>query len=87
MNTILISPRRMGKSSLVDKVCSLVESEDIRIARIDAFGCRSENDSINALPQLWFGLRSSKGKGMDGECQGVLEPFRSENQYRTRSFD
>ena len=31
VNTILISPRRMGKTSLVDKVCSLVESEDIRI--------------------------------------------------------
>lgn len=49
VNTILISPRRMGKTSLVDKVCSLVESEDIRIARIDAFGCRSENDFINAF--------------------------------------
>ena len=49
VNTILVSPRRMGKTSLVDRVCSLVESEDIRIARIDAFGCRSENDFINAF--------------------------------------
>ena len=49
VNTILISPRRMGKTSLVDKVCSLVENEHTRIARIDAFGCRSENDFINAF--------------------------------------
>lgn len=49
VNTILISPRRMGKTLLVDKVCSLVESENIKIARIDAFGCRSENDFINAF--------------------------------------
>lgn len=49
VNTILISPRRMGKTSLVDKVCSLVEGDDIKIARIDAFGCRSENDFINAF--------------------------------------
>lgn len=49
VNTILISPRRMGKTSLVDKVCSLVESEDIKIARMDAFGCRSEHDFINAF--------------------------------------
>ena len=49
VNTILISPRRMGKTSLVDKACSLVESDDIKIARIDAFGCRSENDFINAF--------------------------------------
>ena len=49
VNTILISPRRMGKTSLVDKVCSLVEDDDIKIARIDAFGCRSEHDFINAF--------------------------------------
>lgn len=49
VNTILLSPRRMGKTSLVDKVCSLVEGDDIKIARIDAFGCRSENDFINAF--------------------------------------
>lgn len=49
INTILISPRRMGKTSLVDKVCSLIDSENIKIARIDAFGCRSENDFVNAF--------------------------------------
>ena len=49
VNTILISPRRMGKTSLVDKVCSLIEDENIKIAHIDAFGCRSESDFINAL--------------------------------------
>ena len=49
VNTILTSPRRMGKTSLVDKVCSLVESDDIKVARIDAFGCRSENVFINAF--------------------------------------
>lgn len=49
VNTILISPRRMGKTSLVDKICSLIEDENIKIAHIDAFGCRSENDFINAF--------------------------------------
>ena len=49
VNTILISPRRMGKTSLVDKVCSVGEGDDRIIARIDAFGCRSENDFINAF--------------------------------------
>ena len=49
VNTILISPRRMGKTSLVDKVCSLVEGQDVRIARIDAFSCRSEYDFINSF--------------------------------------
>ncbi|MGN0222142.1 MAG: ATP-binding protein [Prevotella sp.] len=49
VNTILISPRRMGKTSLVDKVCTLVEDDSIRIAHIDAFSCRSEYDFINAF--------------------------------------
>lgn len=60
VNTILISPRRMGKTSLVDKVCSLVESEDIKIARIDAFGCRSEQDFINAFATAVVRATSTK---------------------------
>lgn len=60
MNTILISPRRMGKTLLVDKVCSLVESENIKIARIDAFGCRSENDFINAFATAVVRATSNK---------------------------
>lgn len=60
INTILISPRRMGKTSLVDKVCSLVESDSIRIAHIDAFGCRSENDFIDAFATAVVRATSSK---------------------------
>lgn len=60
VNTILISPRRMGKTSLVDKVCSLVESEDIKIARMDAFGCRSEHDFINAFATAIVRATSSR---------------------------
>lgn len=60
VNTILISPRRMGKTSLVDKVCSLVESEDIKIARVDAFGCRSEQDFINAFATAIVRATSSR---------------------------
>lgn len=60
VNTILISPRRMGKTSLVDKVCSLVESDDIKIARIDAFGCRSEHDFINAFATAVVRATSTK---------------------------
>lgn len=49
LNTILISPRRMGKTSLVDKVSTLVTSDDIKVARFDAFSCRNEADFVNAL--------------------------------------
>ena len=60
INTILISPRRMGKTSLVDKVCSLMVDDSIRIARMDAFGCRSEQDFINAFATAVLRATSSK---------------------------
>lgn len=60
VNTILISPRRMGKTSLVEKVSSVVECESLKIAKIDAFGCRSENDFINAFATAVVRATSTK---------------------------
>lgn len=60
VNTILISPRRMGKTSLVEHVCSLIDTTDIRIAHIDAFGCRSEHDFVNAFATAVVRATSSK---------------------------
>jgi len=60
VNTILISPRRMGKTSLVEKVSSMVECESLKIAKIDAFGCRSENDLINAFATAVVRATSTK---------------------------
>ena len=48
VNTILISPRRMGKTSLVIKVRSLAASDSLRIATLDIFGCRSPADFLTA---------------------------------------
>ena len=50
----------MGKTSLVDKASRLVESNDIRIARMDAFGCRSEEDFVNAFATAVIRATSSK---------------------------
>ena len=60
VNTILISPRRMGKTSLVEKVSSMVECESLKIAKIDAFGCRSEKDFINAFATAVVRATSTK---------------------------
>ena len=42
INTILISPRRMGKTSLVKKVISQITSPDIKIIPMDIYDCRNE---------------------------------------------
>ena len=60
VNTILISPRRMGKTSLVDRACGLVGSDAIRIAKMDAFGCRSEADFVNSFATAVIKATSSK---------------------------
>ena len=49
INSILISPRRWGKTSLVDHVCRQLEGSGIITVRIDIFGCRSEYDFYNVL--------------------------------------
>ena len=49
INSILISPRRWGKTSLVDHVCRQLEGSDIMTVRLDIFGCKSEYDFYNVL--------------------------------------
>ena len=49
INSILISPRRWGKTSLVDHVCKLLKDRDIILVKLDIFGCKTEYDFYNAL--------------------------------------
>ncbi len=44
VNTILISPRRMGKTSIVGKVMSSVTDPKIKVVMMDIYDCRSEFD-------------------------------------------
>lgn len=75
VNTILISPRRMGKTSLVEKVSSMVECESLRIAKIDAFGCRSENDFINAFATAVVRATSTKWEEWIENAKTFLSRF------------
>ena len=49
INTVLISPRRMGKTSIVNKVISSISDPQIKIVFIDIYDCRSEYDFYNAF--------------------------------------
>ncbi len=44
MNSILISPRRMGKTSLVKKVISQIENPGIKVVFLDIYKCRTAMD-------------------------------------------
>lgn len=75
VNTILISPRRMGKTSLVDKACGLVRSDAVRVAKMDAFGCRSEVDFVNAFATAVIRATSSKWEEWVGNAKTFLSRF------------
>ena len=49
INTILISPRRWGKTSLVQKVCRLAQSDQLKVVYLDIFSCRSDRDFYEAF--------------------------------------
>lgn len=60
INTVLISPRRWGKTSLVQKVCRLAGSDELRIVYLDIFACRSERDFYDALAAAVLKQTSSR---------------------------
>lgn len=47
LNVILISPRRMGKTSLVKHVQSKVDEAKVKVVYMDIYDCRSEYDFYN----------------------------------------
>ncbi len=49
INTILISPRRWGKTSLVKHVCQLIDREKVIPVFVDIYSCKSEYDFYNVL--------------------------------------
>lgn len=62
MNVILISPRRMGKTSLVRKVCSEITNPKVKTVLMDIYDCRSEYDFYNRFAVKLLQEISSKAE-------------------------
>lgn len=60
VNTIILSPRRWGKSSLVEKVATQTRSKNLKVAKIDLFGIRNEEEFYNALANAVIKATSTK---------------------------
>lgn len=52
MNTILISPRRMGKTSLVKKAMGEVVNPEVKTVYMDIYDCRAEYDFYNRFASV-----------------------------------
>ena len=62
INTILISPRRWGKTSLVRKVCEVVDREKVIPVFVDIFKCKTEYEFYNALAEAVLKQTASKAE-------------------------
>lgn len=60
INTMLLSPRRWGKSSLVRKVGAETENKNLRFCYIDLFKCESEEAFFNMFTQNVLKATTSK---------------------------
>jgi hypothetical protein len=62
INVILISPRRMGKSSIVKKVKSEITNSEIKVVYMDIYDCRSEYDFYNRFATVLMKETASKSE-------------------------
>lgn len=62
INTILISPRRWGKTSLVRKVCEVVDRKKVISVFVDIFKCKTEYEFYNALAEAVLKQTASKAE-------------------------
>ncbi len=60
VSTIIISPRRWGKTSLVRKVSAQVQSDRIKVVNMDIFACRSEKEFYDTYTSEILKQTSSK---------------------------
>lgn len=60
VNTILISPRRWGKTSLVKKVTQLAQADKRKIVYMDIFSCRTESEFYHLFATSVLKQTSSK---------------------------
>lgn len=62
INTILISPRLWGKTSLVKKVCEVVDRKKVIPVFVDIFKCKTEYEFYNALAEAVLKQTASKAE-------------------------
>ena len=73
INTILLSPRRWGKTSLVNKVAAMVKSKDIIVVTMDMFSCRTEYDFYNLFSGAILKQTSSRVEEWKDIAKGFIE--------------
>lgn len=70
INVILISPRRMGKTSLIKKVMSEMDDPKIKVVYMDIYDCRSEYDFYNRFAET---IMRSMGNKLEQVMENIKQ--------------
>lgn len=73
VNTVLISPRRWGKTSLVNKVAGMTASKELLVVKMDIFSCRNEYDFYNVFSEAILKQTASKVEEWKDLAKGFIE--------------
>ena len=73
INTILISSRRWGKTSLVNRIAQSAKEKNRIIVRLDIFACRSEYDFYNTFSAAILRQTSSRLDEWKELARGFIE--------------
>ena len=73
INTVLISPRRWGKTSLVNKVAGIVASKELMVVQMDIFSCRNEYDFYNVFSEAILKQTASRIEEWKDIAKGFIE--------------
>lgn len=68
VNVILISPRRMGKTSLIKKVISEIDNPMLKIIYMDIYDCRNEYDFYNRFAET---IMKSTGNHLEQVMENI----------------
>lgn len=68
INVILISPRRIGKTSLVKKVISEMNTPEIKVVYMDIYDCRCEYDFYNRFAET---IMKSTGNQLEQVMENI----------------
>ena len=73
INTVLMSPRRWGKTSLVNRVAGMSAAKGRIIVQMDIFACRSEYDFYNTFSSAILRQTASKIDEWKDLAKGFIE--------------
>ena len=75
INSILISPRRIGKTSLVKKVMGMIDAPQIKVVYMDIYKCRTEFDFYDKFASAIIQATASKIDAMVENAKKFITSF------------